>query len=47
VREAERLLQSVEARETMRHEFAMVREKLGPPGAIDRAAAIIAGMIGS
>jgi lipid-A-disaccharide synthase len=47
VQEAERLLQSVEARETMRHEFAMVREKLGPPGAIDRAAAIIAGMIGS
>lgn len=47
VREAERLLQSVEARETMRREFAMVREKLGPPGAIDRAAAIIAGMIGS
>jgi lipid-A-disaccharide synthase len=46
-REAERLLQSVEARETMRREFAMVREKLGPPGAIDRAAAIIAGMIGS
>jgi lipid-A-disaccharide synthase len=45
--ETERLLQSVEAREAMRREFALVREKLGPPGAIDRAAAIIAEMIGS
>jgi lipid-A-disaccharide synthase len=47
VQETERLLQSAEARETMRREFALVREKLGPPGAIDRAAAIIAEMIGS
>jgi lipid-A-disaccharide synthase len=45
VQETERLLQSVEAREAMRREFALVREKLGPPGAIDRAAAIIAEMI--
>jgi len=47
VQETERLLQSAEAREAMRREFALVREKLGPPGAIDRAAAIIAEMIGS
>jgi lipid-A-disaccharide synthase len=47
VRETERLLQSAEAREAMRREFALVREKLGPPGAIERAAGIIAEMIGS
>jgi lipid-A-disaccharide synthase len=47
VRETERLLQSTEAREAMRREFALVREKLGPPGAIERAAGIIAEMIGS
>jgi hypothetical protein len=29
----------------MRGELALVREKLGPPGAIERAASIIAGMI--
>ncbi len=45
VRETERLLGSAEAREAMRRELAGVREKLGPPGAIERAADIIAGMI--
>jgi lipid-A-disaccharide synthase len=44
-RETERLLASAEARETMRRELAGVREKLGPPGAIERAADIIAEMI--
>jgi lipid-A-disaccharide synthase len=44
-RETERLLASAEARQTMRAELARVREKLGPPGAIERAASIIAGMI--
>jgi lipid-A-disaccharide synthase len=43
--ETERLLASAEARQAMRAELALVREKLGPPGAIERAAAIIAGMI--
>ena len=45
MRETERLLASAEARETMRRELASVREKLGPPGAIERAADIIAEMI--
>jgi len=45
VRETEGLLTSAEARETMRRELAAVREKLGPPGAIERAADIIAEMI--
>jgi lipid-A-disaccharide synthase len=45
VREAERLLASDEDRAAMRRELAKVRGKLGPPGAIDRAAAIIAEMI--
>jgi len=45
VRETERLLASEEERAAMRRELAKVREKLGPPGAIDRAADIIAGMI--
>lgn len=44
-RETERLLASAEACQTMRGELACVREKLGPPGAIERAASIIAGMI--
>jgi lipid-A-disaccharide synthase len=43
--EAIRLLDSHEARAEMRRELAMVREKLGPPGAIDRAADIIAAML--
>ena len=43
--ETERLLASAEARQAMRGELAQVREKLGPPGAIERAADIIAGMI--
>lgn len=45
VRETERLLASPEAREGMRRELANVRQKLGPPGAIERAAEIIAEMI--
>jgi lipid-A-disaccharide synthase len=45
VRETERLLGSAEAREAMRRELGRVREKLGPPGAIERAADIIAEMI--
>ena len=44
-RETERLLASAEARQPMRGELAQVRENLGPPGAIERAADIIAGMI--
>jgi hypothetical protein len=47
VRETERLLGSAEAREEMRRELGTVREKLGPPGAIERAADIIAEMIQS
>jgi lipid-A-disaccharide synthase len=45
VRETERLLGSAQARETIRAELAKVRQKLGPHGAIERAADIIAGMI--
>jgi lipid-A-disaccharide synthase len=44
--EAEQLLGSPEARKEMRDELAQVRQRLGPPGAIERAADIIAGMIG-
>jgi len=40
-----RLLDSQQARDEMRQGLADVREKLGPPGAIERAADIIAGMI--
>jgi lipid-A-disaccharide synthase len=40
-----RLLDSQEARSEMRQGLASVREKLGPPGAIERAADIIAGML--
>ncbi len=43
--EAIRLLDSLEAREEMRRGLAEVRAKLGPPGAIDRAADIIAAML--
>jgi lipid-A-disaccharide synthase len=43
--EAIRLLDSAEARAEMRRELATVREKLGPPGAIERAADIIAVML--
>ena len=45
IEETERLLTSAERRETMRRELAQVREKLGPPGAIDRAAEIVLRMI--
>ena len=41
--EAIRLLDSSEARAEMRLGLAEVREKLGPPGAIDRAADMICG----
>jgi lipid-A-disaccharide synthase len=43
--EAEALLNSPPAREQMRRDLALVRERLGPPGAIDRAADIIVEMI--
>ena len=36
---------SAEIRGEMRRDLAQVRERLGPPGAIERAADIIAGMI--
>jgi lipid-A-disaccharide synthase len=43
--EAMRLLDSPEARAEMRRGLAEVREKLGPPGAVERAADIIAAML--
>jgi lipid-A-disaccharide synthase len=43
--EALRLLDSPEARAEMRRGLADVREKLGPPGAVERAADLIAGML--
>ena len=43
--EAERLLVSPDAREQMKRELTVVRERLGPPGAIDRAADIIVRLI--
>jgi lipid-A-disaccharide synthase len=43
--EAVRLLDSPESRAAMRKGYADVRKKLGPPGAIERAADIIAGML--
>jgi lipid-A-disaccharide synthase len=43
--EAIHLLDSPEARIEMQRGLAEVREKLGPPGAIDRAADIIVGML--
>jgi lipid-A-disaccharide synthase len=46
-KEAIRLLDSSEARREMRQGLAEVREKLGPPGAIGRAADIIAAMVNS
>ena len=45
VQEAERLLGSADARAEMRNNLALVRERLGPPGAIERAAGIIGDMI--
>jgi lipid-A-disaccharide synthase len=44
-REVTRLLDSPEARGEIRQGLADVREKLGPPGAIDRAADLIAEML--
>jgi lipid-A-disaccharide synthase len=44
-REVERLLASVEARNTMKADLAEVSRRLGPPGAIDRAADLIAKML--
>jgi len=43
--EAIRLLDSPEARAEMRRGLAEVREKLGPPGAVERAADLIAAML--
>jgi lipid-A-disaccharide synthase len=43
--EAIRLLDSPEARAEMRRGLAEVRAKLGPPGAVERAADLIAGML--
>jgi lipid-A-disaccharide synthase len=43
--EANRLLDSPAAREEIRRGLAEVREKLGPPGAVERAADLIAGML--
>ena len=43
--EAARLLDSPEALAEMRLGLAEIREKLGPPGAIERAADLIAGML--
>ena len=40
-----RLLDSTEARTEMRQALALVREKLGPPGAVERAADLIAAML--
>jgi lipid-A-disaccharide synthase len=45
--EAIRLLDSPDARTEMRRGLAEVREKLGPPGAVERAADLIAGMLNS
>ena len=44
-REVERLLSSPAARATMKEDLAEVSRRLGPPGAISRAADIIASMI--
>jgi lipid-A-disaccharide synthase len=44
-REVERLLASPDARAAMRLELAEVSRRLGPPGAIDRAASLIAAML--
>lgn len=43
--EAVRLLDSPEERAEIRRGLAEVREKLGPPGAVERAADLIAGML--
>ncbi len=43
--ETQRLLDSAEAREKMKRELAEMRSKLGPGGAIERAADIIAAML--
>lgn len=43
--EAGRLLRSPQARDQMRYQLGLVRQQLGPPGAIERAADIIASML--
>jgi lipid-A-disaccharide synthase len=40
-----RLLQDPNARRTMRVGLAQVRNRLGPPGAVERAADVIAGLL--
>jgi lipid-A-disaccharide synthase len=45
--EAIRLLDSPDAQAEMRRGLAEVRKKLGPPGAVERAADLIAGMLNS
>jgi lipid-A-disaccharide synthase len=44
-RDVRRLLGSVEAREEMKAELAKVRARLGPGGAVERAADVFAGML--
>ena len=44
-REVSRLMESSEAREAMKADLAKVRAKLGPGGAIERAADIFAAML--
>ena len=43
--EAMRLLDSPDERAEMRRDLAEIRNKLGPPGAVERAADLIAGML--
>jgi lipid-A-disaccharide synthase len=43
--EVMRLLKDSNAREAMRRDLAEVRQRLGPPGAVERAADAIAGLI--
>jgi lipid A disaccharide synthetase len=45
--ETKHLLTSPAAREEMKREFGELRNKMGPGGAIDRAAEVIAGMLRS
>jgi lipid-A-disaccharide synthase len=42
-----RLLNDPSAREALRHDLAEVRQRLGPPGAVERAADAILQLLGS